>query len=88
MKFTYYEHMNHTWCGKPITRQQADVLFILAVRHGYVPCVDIIEHLYPCPDDEPLAADALVKTQICFIRKKFGRGCIEKDSRLGYRVVA
>ena len=86
MKFTWYNYKTRVWRGKPISPIQAEILFLLFSRGGLVPMSDIIEFVYPNPDNEPIDAKGVLRVIVYKIRNKFDRSTIKSNHGWGYSV--
>jgi DNA-binding winged helix-turn-helix (wHTH) protein len=84
--FTYHNYQTQQWLGQHITRQEADMLFILHARHGIVSYDDITDFLWENPDDSPLDICSLINQIALKLRRKFGKNMIVTHCTRGYEI--
>lgn len=85
--FRWHHYKTRSWMGKDLSRLQAEVLFLLyANSERYIPREQILEFIYPDPDNEPDRAIGCIRHFIHQLRQKFGATLIITNRNNGYRI--
>ncbi len=85
--FRWHNYISREWKGKPLTPNEADILFLLHVHADrLVPLEALILFLYPDPDKEPDHSFNCIAVFILKLRKKFGRYVIKNTHGQGYYI--